>query len=90
MNPPVPDDVSAHRELVFKSVGDQKLELDLLPNNTTEPVPAIVMVHGGCWMAGARTDMNFYAVELAKLGYATAAVDYRLSQDAPYPAAVED
>jgi len=34
--------------------------------------------------------MDFYAVKLASLGYASASVDYRLSEEAPYPAAVED
>jgi acetyl esterase/lipase len=89
--PDVPAEVSVHRGLVFRTVGDRNLELDLFtPGKATERVPAVVLIHGGCWMAGARQDMEFYGVALARLGYATATVDYRLSEEAPYPAAVDD
>jgi acetyl esterase/lipase len=80
LKPAVPDDVIAHRDLVFQTSGDKKLELDLLtPAGQAGPVPVVVLIHGGCWMAGARQDMEFYAVKLAQLGYATAPVDYRFS-----------
>ncbi|HME75314.1 MAG TPA: alpha/beta hydrolase [Mycobacterium sp.] len=89
--PDVPVDVSVHRGLVFCAVGDRNLELDLFtPGNAIERVPVVVLIHGGCWMAGTRQDMEFYGVALARLGYATATVDYRLSEEAPYPAAVDD
>ncbi len=91
LKPTVPDDVSVRRDLVFLTIGDRKLELDLFtPAGRAGRVPVVVLIHGGCWMAGARQDMEFYAVKLAQLGYATATVDYRFSQHARYPAAVED
>jgi acetyl esterase/lipase len=91
LKPAVPDDVSAHRDLVFQTIGEKALELDLLtPDGQAAPVPVVILIHGGCWMAGARQEMEFYAVKLAQLGYAAATVDYRLSEHVRYPAALED
>lgn len=89
--PPVPSNVSAHPGLTYRAVGGHELKLDLsVPKTTTKPAPLVVLIHGGCWMDGSPKEMGFYGVELAQRGYATAAVEYRLSEEAPYPAAVED
>ena len=45
-----------------------------------------VMVHGGCWIDGGRTDYSYYGVKLAELGYAAATIDYRVADQARYPA----
>jgi acetyl esterase/lipase len=91
LKPAVPDDVTAKPDLVFQTIDDKKLKLDLFtPKKKTKPVPLVVLIHGGCWMAGTREEMDFYGVKLAQLGYAAASVDYRLSEVAPYPAAVDD
>jgi acetyl esterase/lipase len=89
--PPVPENVSAHPDLTYRTVGNKELKLDLYrPKATAKPAPLVVLIHGGCWMDGSRKEMGFYAVNLARLGYVTASVDYRLSEESPYPAAVED
>lgn len=59
----------------------------------TEPArPAIVVVHGGSWTRGSKNDIAWRAVcqWLAKSGYPTFAVDYRLAPANPYPAAIDD
>lgn len=89
--PAIPEDVSAHPGVVFQTNGGKELKLDLFtPAKKDKPVGLVVLIHGGCWMAGSREEMDFYGVMLAQLGYAAASVDYRLSEDAPYPAAVDD
>lgn len=89
--PPVPANVSAHPDLTYLTVANHELKLDLnVPKTTAKPAPLVVLLHGGCWMDGTRKEMGFYGVELAQRGYATASVDYRLSEEATYPAAVED
>jgi acetyl esterase/lipase len=77
--------------------GFRPLELDLyLPEDAaTSPVPVIVHVHGGGWRRGSRRvplprlGAGFYD-GLAGQGFAVAAIDYRLSGEARYPAAVDD
>jgi acetyl esterase/lipase len=84
-------------DLVYGEVpGFRPLELDLyLPEAGAAPVPVIVHVHGGGWRRGSRRvplprlGAAFYG-ELAARGFAVAAVDYRLSGEARYPAAVQD
>jgi acetyl esterase/lipase len=84
-------------DLVYGEVpGFRPLELDLyLPEAGAAPVPVIVHVHGGGWRRGSRRvplprlGAGFYG-ELAARGFAVAAIDYRLSGEARYPAAVAD
>jgi acetyl esterase/lipase len=56
----------------------------------TGPAPLVVLVHGGGWRSGDRHEMAPLAARLAARGYAAATVDYRLSGQALYPAAIED
>jgi acetyl esterase/lipase len=84
-------------DLVYGEVpGFRPLELDLyLPAEAAAPVPVIVHVHGGGWRRGSRRvplprlGAGFYD-GLAAQGFAVAAIDYRLSGEARYPAALED
>jgi acetyl esterase/lipase len=75
--------------------GYRPLELDLYLPETGEPAPVIVHVHGGGWRRGSRRHPlptlgdGFYE-RLAAEGFAVAAIDYRLSGEARFPAAVED
>jgi acetyl esterase/lipase len=75
--------------------GFRPLELDLYRPDAPSPAPVIVHVHGGGWRRGSRRHplprlgADFYQ-RLAGQGFAVAAVDYRLSGEAVYPAAVED
>ncbi len=83
-------------DLVYGDVpGFRPLELDLYLPAADAPPPVIVHVHGGGWRRGSRRHplprlgADFYE-RLAARGFAVAAVDYRLSGEARYPAAVED
>jgi acetyl esterase/lipase len=84
-------------DLVYGEVsGFRPLELDLyLPPAAASPAPVIVHVHGGGWRRGSRrhplprAGADFYQ-RLAAQGFAVAAVDYRLSGEALFPAALED
>jgi acetyl esterase/lipase len=59
------------------------------------PAPVIVHVHGGGWRRGSRREplpllgADFYD-RLAAAGFAVAAIDYRLSGEARFPAPLED
>jgi acetyl esterase/lipase len=75
--------------------GYRPLELDLYLPESGGPAPVIVHVHGGGWRRGSRRHAlpalgaGFYE-RLAADGFAVAAIDYRLSGEARFPAAVED
>ena len=54
--------------------------------------PALVIVHGGGWNAGAKTDPVYpkIMVDYALKGYVTLNVNYRLTGEAPFPACIKD
>ena len=54
------------------------------------PFPAVLMFHGGGWKNGDKTEFNKSIANYLGEGIACFPVDYRLSDEAPYPAAVED
>lgn len=88
-----PDDVEEILDIEYGTGGERKLLLDLyLPKGRTEDATssAIIFIHGGSWKGGERSDMKFYCVKFAGKGYVTATVTYRLTGEAPFPAAVHD
>jgi len=77
------------RDLEYARVGDKSLLLDLyLPEKTQRPLPLIIWIHGGAWMAGQKADCH--ARLMLQRGYAVASLNYRLSQEAIFPAQIED
>ena len=68
----------------------QKLDI-YLPSGGTKPYPVIVTVHGGAFSMGDKADGQQTPM-LAALdrGYVVVSVNYRLSAEATYPAAVQD
>lgn len=88
--PGLPPGTRVLKNLVYETVGDRELPLDLyLPTNAEGPLPLVIWVHGGGWKGGSKDGMNRF-VGLLSRGYAVASVEYRLSGEAIFPAAVED
>ncbi|MEW7847545.1 family 43 glycosylhydrolase [Massilia aurea] len=86
-----PAPVRARKDIVYTRRGDLPLALDLyLPAPGDKPAPLVVLVHGGGWRSGDRTEMAPLAARLAAHSYAAATVSYRLSGQARYPAAIDD
>jgi acetyl esterase len=54
------------------------------------PFPTILEVHGGAWHIGDRLNNADIDRGLAERGVLVAAVDFRQSQDAPFPASLYD
>src|SRR6516225_3220286 len=88
--PKLPDGVKAVRDLEYVPGGHERQRLDLyLPEKPDGLLPVIVWVHGGGWLGGSK-EGGGPALPLVSKGYAVAAINYRLSQDATFPAQIED
>ncbi len=62
--------------------------LDLyMPKNASGPLPVVIHVHGGGWAIGEK---GGGPLGLVSEGYAIAEVEYRLSQEAKFPAQADD
>lgn len=68
----------------------QKLDI-YLPDTGNGPFPVIIAVHGGSFMIGDKEDQQITPMlEGVKHGYAVVAINYRLSGEAKFPAAIND
>jgi len=76
---------------LYKKLGERELHVDVfLPEAASATHRAIVLVHGGGWRSGNKS--NFYSMAnlLAQRGYAVFMPEYRLSPEAGYPAGLVD
>jgi acetyl esterase/lipase len=88
--PKLPEGATVHANLEYVPGGHERQRLDLyLPAKADFPLPVIVWVHGGAWMAGSK-DGGSPALALVGKGYAVACINYRLSQHAAFPAQIDD
>jgi pectinesterase len=60
------------------------------PKQSSTKRIAVIMIHGGGWRSGNRTQHYPLAESLAHLGYVCFTPEYRLSTEALFPAAVYD
>ncbi|WP_167615901.1 alpha/beta hydrolase [Maribellus sediminis] len=83
--------VQEKRDVAYYSFGKRKLHADVFyPSDKSETYPGIILIHGGGWASGDKSHLVPLAQKLAEHGYVTACVEYRLSPEALYPAAVID
>ncbi len=85
----LPEGVRVLRDLEYVPNGHERNRLDLyLPEKTSHPLPVIVWVHGGGWQRGDKAGSP--AIPFVTQGFAVAAINYRFSQHAVFPAQIHD
>lgn len=91
----VPAGVIAERNIVYAHLpetpfGPRDLHVDLFRPEKQGNYPALVLVHGGGWRAGNKSLQVPLAQQIAAQGFVAIAVEYQLSLEAKYPAAVHN
>jgi acetyl esterase/lipase len=85
--PQLPAGVKVLRDIPYVTNGHEKQKLDLyLP--AVPKGPLFVSIHGGAWRAGSKSHAD--GLPLLAQGYVVASIEYRFSQDAVFPAQIED
>lgn len=84
--PAMPAGTQVLRDLAYVPNGHPQQHLDLYLPATHTPVPLIIVIHGGAFMMGDKGHED--VAQFLKAGYAATSLNYRLSGDAPFPAAV--
>ena len=81
-----------HANIAYATASSSEA-LDLsIPTTGSGPYPLVILIHGGAFKVGDKIDDGPNADADASLarGYATASLNYRLTGDAIFPAAVQD
>jgi acetyl esterase/lipase len=87
--PAVPEGAKVERDLKYGPHGvGNTLDLYLPEKEADHPMPLLIWIHGGGWEAGNKDGPMGLA--LLKKGYAVTSINYRLSQEAKFPAQIED
>jgi acetyl esterase/lipase len=84
----LPPGTTEHRDLRY-GPHEERNVLDLYVPKSDSPLPLVVWIHGGAWRGGNKSPLN-PAMRMLTQGYAVAAINYRLSQHAIFPAQIED
>lgn len=86
--------VKSEENVTYKTVQEgnepRPIFLDIFRPAQKGKYPAIVMIHGGGWSSGDKSMEKPMAQQIAKKGYVAVAVEYRMSPEAKYPAAIYD
>ena len=77
-------------DVVYFTSKERTLHLDAFVNKKQKQNPAVIMIHGGGWRSGNKSQMNPLAQEIASKGYSCFTIEYRLSLEAKYPYGVYD
>jgi acetyl esterase/lipase len=78
-------------ERVFSIRENEKLTLDVYrPAYEHEPLPGLVVVHGGTWQSGSNSEFVALNAYLAGRDYIVVAINYRLSPPYRFPAGRDD
>ncbi len=79
------------RDIEYARAGDVSLQLDLYLPGRPGPNPLIVWIHGGAFFGGDKARIFWTPLPgLTERGYAVASINYRLSNQATFPALVQD
>jgi triacylglycerol lipase len=85
---PTPYRVVRNVSYVQRADGQQTADVYLPASEG--PVPGVLLVHGGAWMAGNKNHSAWHARRLAEHGFAVVSINYRLAPQNPFPAQLED
>ncbi|HEX9897089.1 MAG TPA: alpha/beta hydrolase [Dehalococcoidales bacterium] len=87
----LPGRVTVENDVVFGTTGNRDLKCDIYrPPIEGDNRPGVLIIHGGAWQSGDRSQLRYYGIQLARYGFVGVACEYRLSGEAPWPAQIHD
>jgi acetyl esterase/lipase len=99
---PEPLPVKVERGVLYDTIDQYKLYLDVARPKEGGPYPCVVMFHGGAWMGGNRKDLSVggktkdgtvapsIMERVASRGYVAVSASYRLAPKYQFPAQIQD
>ncbi|VTS01784.1 alpha/beta hydrolase [Tuwongella immobilis] len=77
-------------DLVYASPSGTELRLDFVRPSGDGPFPVVICIHGGGWQFGSRKEYRDLQLNFAKMGIASASVQYRFAPKHRFPAPLDD
>lgn len=85
-----PEGVELLTDIPYRE-GSQMWLVDIaIPTDAKGTLPTIVTVHGGGWRVGDKNGQRGLIIRMAQNGFVGVAIRYRLTDEAPFPACLED
>jgi acetyl esterase/lipase len=84
--------ISIEDDGVIHHMGGRELKVDIFrPANTPRPVQGLLFLPGGGWQTANRAPLKErYGMRMAQHGYVCVAGEYRVMDEAPWPAQIQD
>src|SRR5207247_5496622 len=84
--------VSMTENMVLDNLAGRALHVDIFrPANIPGPVPGLLFLPGGGWQTANRAPIKErFGIRMAQRGYVCVAGEYRVMEEAPWPAQIHD
>jgi acetyl esterase/lipase len=84
--------VRSTEDVVVHDIAGRELKVDIFhPANTAGPVPGLLFLPGGGWQTANRAPLRErYGVRMAERGYVCVTGEYRVMDEAAWPAQIQD
>src|SRR5262245_29362189 len=84
--------ISMEENVVIHTVAGRALHVDIFrPANVSGPIQGLLFLPGGGWQTANRAPLKErYGVRMAKRGYVCVTGEYRVMDEAPWPAPIQD
>ena len=89
-NAATPQNYQVERDVVYRTVNNQDLKLDLYKNKQPGLHPTLLVIHGGGWIKQSKEGLEPFFNPYLDWGFSVVNINYRLASAAIAPAAVED
>lgn len=87
----IPGQVEIQSDVVFGTGGGRDLKCDVfLPPDDADDRIGILLLHGGGWVQGDKSQLGGYGIQLARYGFLCVCSEYRLSGESAWPAQIHD
>jgi acetyl esterase/lipase len=84
-------EVVVENDVLYGEAGGEKLLLDVYrPKDAPGKRPAVVLIHGGGWRAGNKSDCKGLGQDLATRGFVGFAIKYRFAPKFTHPSQLDD
>lgn len=83
-------EVRTYREGQYPRAGQVGIAVAKEHHGSDKKLPVVVFIHGGGWAKGDKDQLAWQCIRYAQRGYVAATISYRLVQEAPFPACIQD